>query len=285
ADNQPTEWLNLPASTFSGQSILLLISNPSLERALCKPLQFLGLHILSLSVEHFHRESFPKQSERLLVDDAALDRLDAEAQERLKLLISTLSKPLILLASPVRGEYERFLPAGIEPVMLNKPLTMKALVQVLACQQTCQQKCSSAGISCQVEKQNEAIETGPGATLRILVADDNRGNQMLIRTFLKKIDQSADFVDNGAEALQAVHETSYDLVFMDVNMPVMDGLEATRRIRAEIAADRQPWIVAITANVSAEDRQSCTDAGMNDFVEKPFAKAAFQRVLASVGEH
>ncbi|WLE97224.1 MAG: ATP-binding protein [Candidatus Electrothrix communis] len=281
ADNQPTEWLNLPASTFSGQSILLLISNPSLERALCKPLQFLGLHTLSLSVEHFHRESFPVRPERLLVDDAALDRLDAEAQERLKQLISTLPKPPILLASSVRGEYERFLPSGIDPVMLNKPLTMKALMQAL----TCQQQCCSAGISCQVEQQNEAFETGPGTTLRILVADDNRGNQMLIRAFLKKIDQSADFVNNGAEALQAVHETSYDLVLMDVNMPVMDGLEATRRIRAEIAADQQPQIVAITANVAAEDRQNCTEAGMNDFLEKPFAKAAFQRVVASVGEH
>ena len=283
ADNQPTEWLDFPlsASTFSDQSILLLISNSSLERALSKLLQFLGLHTIPLSVEHFHQASFPVRPERLLVDDAALDRLDAEAQERLKQLISTLPKQPILLASPVRGEYERFLPSGIEPVMLNKPLTMKALVQTLTCQQTCQQKCCSAGISCQVE----AIETSPGATLRILVADDNRGNQMLIRAFLKKIDQSADFVNNGAEALQAVHKTSYDLVLMDVNMPVMDGLEATRRIRTEISADRQPQIVAITANVAAEDRQSCTEAGMNDFLEKPFAKAAFQRVVASVGEH
>ncbi|MCI5212484.1 MAG: response regulator, partial [Candidatus Electrothrix sp. ATG2] len=120
--------------------------------------------------------------------------------------------------------------------------------------------------------------------LRVLAADDNRGNQVLIRTFLKKIDLPVDFVDNGEDVLRKVQETDYDVVFMDVNMPVMDGLEATRRIRAEITPERQPWIIAITANVAAEDRQACTDAGMNDFLEKPFAKAAFQRVLAAVRE-
>jgi CheY-like chemotaxis protein len=119
----------------------------------------------------------------------------------------------------------------------------------------------------------------------VLAADDNRGNQMLIRTFLKKFGLAVDIVDNGSEALHKMRETAYDVIFMDVNMPIMDGLEATRRIREEIASDRQPWIVAITANVAAEDRQRCTDAGMNDFLEKPFAKAAFERVLATVREN
>lgn len=118
----------------------------------------------------------------------------------------------------------------------------------------------------------------------MLAADDNMGNQVLIRTFLKKFGLTVDIVKNGEEALQKMHEASYDLIFMDVNMPVMDGLEATQRIRAEIAADRQPWIVALTANVAEEDRQRCLDAGMNDFLEKPFAMADFQRVLDAVGE-
>lgn len=81
-----------------------------------------------------------------------------------------------------------------------------------------------------------------------------------------------------------MQETDYDVVFMDVNMPIMDGLEATRRIRKDITPARQPWIIALTANVAAEDRQACIDAGMDDFLEKPFAKAAFQRVLTAVHE-
>ncbi|MCI5218759.1 MAG: response regulator, partial [Candidatus Electrothrix sp. LOE2] len=145
-------------------------------------------------------------------------------------------------------------------------------------------KTGTGTVPCQAEKKTEAAEPVEQGTLRVLAADDNRGNQMLIRTFLKKFGLSVDIVDNGSEALQKMQETAYDVIFMDVNMPIMDGLEATRRIREEIASERQPWIVAITANVAAEDRQRCTDAGMNDFLEKPFAKAAFERVLALAGE-
>ena len=283
AEEQPAEWVGLPIPEFSGQHIVLLISNPALERSLSRSLQFLGLQTLSVSVDQFEGADMRTQSDLLLVDDAALDRLNKQGQKRLKQLVNTLSRPPILLTYPVHAtEYERFLPIGIEPVVANKPLTMKELVQALTCEQTCE----PVVVPCQEEEQIDTeIESGVKPSLRILAADDNRGNQMLIRAFLKKFDLVADFAENGEEALQMVGETAYDLVFMDVNMPIMDGLEATRRIRAEVAADQQPWIVAITANVAAEDRLRCTDAGMNDFLEKPFAKAAFQRVLASVGEH
>ncbi len=286
AEEQPADWMGLPIPEFSGQRIFLLISNPALERSLNRLLQFLGLHTLSVPIDQFegaNQATQPAQSDLFLVDDAALDRLKKQGQERLKQLVNTLSRSPILLTYPVHAtEYERFLPTGIEPVVVNKPLTMKELVQALTCEQTCE----PVVVPCQEGKQIDTeIESGVQPSLRILAADDNRGNQMLIRTFLKQLDLVADFVENGAEALQRVHETAYDLVFMDVNMPVIDGLEATRRIRAEVAPDQQPWIVAITANVAAEDRLRCTDAGMNDFLEKPFAKAAFQRVLASVGEH
>ena len=282
SEDQPSEWRDLPPPAFSSQCILLLINNLSVEQALKKSLHFLGLRTISVSVEHleqFDPIEVPAQADLLLVDDAAIDRLNVQGQKRLKKLISDHPKAPILLAYPVHAtEYERFLPAGREPLLINKPLTMKELVHALAVEQNCQE----SSIPCYEEEMactgagTETIEQVP---LRVLAADDNRGNQMLIRTFLKKFDLVADFVENGADAVKAIHETSYDLVFMDVNMPVMDGLEATRRIRKEIAADQQPFIVAITANVMEDDRQNCLDAGMDDFIEKPFAKAAFQRVL------
>ncbi len=283
AEEQPATWMDLPVPEFSGQRILLLICNSALERTVERPLQFLGLHTLPVPVEHFATAELSPQPDMLLLDDTALGRLDILGRKRLKQFISTLSRPPILLAYPIYAiEYELFMPKGTEPVILNKPLTMKGLVHSL----TNEQVQGGTILPCQEKDAPDTIvASGKITALHILVADDNRGNQMLIRTFLKKFDLAADFADNGEDALQQIRATHYDLVFMDVNMPVMDGLEATRRIRTEIAADRQPWVVAITAAVSAEDRQSCHEAGMNDFLEKPFAMVAFQRVLASAREH
>ncbi len=115
---------------------------------------------------------------------------------------------------------------------------------------------------------------------KILIVEDNQTNQMLVRNFLARLGCQADVVDNGAKAVQALNEMAYDLVFMDINMPVMDGFEATKRIRAQISVDRQPWIVAITANVMEEDRRICRRAGIDDFVKNPFSKAEFVRILA-----
>jgi signal transduction histidine kinase/DNA-binding response OmpR family regulator len=282
AEKQPATWMDLPNPEFSGQRILLLICNGALEQTVARALQFLDLHAMSVPVKHFATADLYPQPDMLLLDDTALDRLDILGRKRLKQLITTLSRPPILLAYPIYAiEYEMFMPNGTEPVLLNKPLTMKGLVQSLFSNPTQ----GAVVLPCQEEEGPDTIaESSKRTALHILVADDNRGNQMLMRTFLKKFALGADFAENGEDALQQLHATHYDLVFMDVNMPVMDGLEATRRIRQEIAADRQPWIVAITANVSAEDQQCCHEAGMNDFLEKPFAMAAFQRVLETVWE-
>ncbi|WPD24468.1 MAG: response regulator [Candidatus Electrothrix scaldis] len=283
AEKQPATWMDLPVPEFSGQHMLLLICNAALEGTVDRPLQFLGLHTLSVSVERFATAELAPQTDMLLVDDTALYRLDISGRERLKQLISTLSRPPILLTYPIHSlEYDVFMPEGMEPLVINKPLTMRALMLALANGQTREE----AVVPCQEEKRPDVtVASREKTALHVLVADDNRGNQMLIRTFLKKFHLVADFAENGEDALQQVRETQYDLVFMDLNMPVMDGLEATRRIRTEIAADRQPWVVAITAAVAAEDRQSCHEAGMNDFLEKPFAMAAFQRVLETVREN
>ncbi|MCI5158860.1 MAG: response regulator, partial [Candidatus Electrothrix sp. AUS1_2] len=282
AEEQPATWLDLPAPEFSGKRILLLICNKALQGTVERPLQFLGLHTMPVRIEHFAATKLSAQPDMLLVDDAALYRLDIPGRERLKQLISTLSGPPIFLVYPIHSlEYELFIPSGMEPVMINKPLTMKALMQTLSDEQSR----GAAFLPCREEEEAEtAVAACERTALHVLVADDNRGNQMLVRTFLKKFDLTADFADNGEDALQQLLARHYDLVFMDVSMPVMDGLEATRRIRAEIPADRQPWVVAMTAAVAAEDRQSCREAGMNDFLEKPFALAAFQRVLETVRE-
>jgi PAS domain S-box-containing protein len=104
--------------------------------------------------------------------------------------------------------------------------------------------------------------------LRILVAEDNSVNQQLITLMLKKIGYRADVVANGLEVLEAVRLRSYDVILMDVQMPEMDGLEATRRILEMFRGDR-PHIVAATANALPEEREMCLAAGMDDYLSKP----------------
>ncbi len=118
--------------------------------------------------------------------------------------------------------------------------------------------------------------------LRVLVAEDNPVNQRVALMLLARMGYRPDVAGNGAEVLEALRGRPYDLVLMDVRMPEMDGITATRRIRAELPPERQPHIVAMTANAMAEDRETCRAAGMDDFIAKPVRVVELARVLRRV---
>jgi PAS domain S-box-containing protein len=118
--------------------------------------------------------------------------------------------------------------------------------------------------------------------LRILLVEDNPVNQKLALLLLARIGYRADFANNGCEALLSVQRQPYDVIFMDMHMPEMDGLEATRLIRALDLQGARPWIVALTANAMHEDRRTCLAAGMDDFVSKPIQSGDLRRALLKV---
>jgi CheY-like chemotaxis protein len=105
--------------------------------------------------------------------------------------------------------------------------------------------------------------------LRILVAEDNGNNQKLIRLILQRMGYLPEIAGNGKEAVASLERQPYDVVLMDVQMPEMDGLEATSRIRSQFPQERQPYIIAMTANAMQGDREQCLAAGMDDYVRKP----------------
>ena len=117
--------------------------------------------------------------------------------------------------------------------------------------------------------------------LRILVAEDNHVNQILIRKLLDKLGYACEIVDDGAKVLQELVRNSYDVVLMDCQMPVLDGLEATRRIRAGEAGETNAKvpIVALTAHALQEDRAQCLEAGMDDYLSKPLHLDQLSKVL------
>jgi CheY-like chemotaxis protein len=104
--------------------------------------------------------------------------------------------------------------------------------------------------------------------LRILLAEDNVVNQKLALRLLEQMGYRADVASNGIEAVESLERQSYDVILMDVQMPEMDGLEATRKIR-KLTSALQPHIIAMTANAMEGDRELCLSAGMDDYISKP----------------
>jgi GAF domain-containing protein/CheY-like chemotaxis protein len=161
--------------------------------------------------------------------------------------------------------------------VLTKPVKPSALHDVLVT------VLNSTGAADRTVRAPDRPSIDPGLAARhpltILLAEDNAVNQKLALRLLQNMGYSADVAGDGARAVEAVEGGSYDVVLMDVQMPELDGLEATRRIRARWP-ERRLHIIAMTANAMAGDRDACLAAGMNDYISKPIDPAMLAEALA-----
>ncbi len=187
--------------------------------------------------------------------------------------------PLVMLSSLGRrdmntGElnFSAYLTKPIKPSQLHD-----ALVTVLAGQ-------GQRSRPSEPRKSEFDSHLGERLPLSILLAEDNATNQKLAIRLLGRMGYEADLVETGLAAVEAVAGEEYDVVLMDLQMPEMDGLEATRLIRRNGQHDQRPYIVAMTANAMAGDRERCLAAGMNDYVSKPVRVKALVEALTRAGE-
>ena len=124
------------------------------------------------------------------------------------------------------------------------------------------------------------VAAADASPMHVLLAEDNPTNQYLLNAYLRAAGHAVEMVANGVEAVAAASRGGFDVVLMDVQMPELDGLAATRRIRALAGPASQVPIVALTANAMMRDRDACFEAGMTDYLPKPIDVAALHRALA-----
>ncbi len=121
--------------------------------------------------------------------------------------------------------------------------------------------------------------------MKILVAEDNLINRKLVTTLLSSMGFKVNSVINGLEAYEMVKRMDFDIVLMDIQMPEMSGIEATLKIREEVPVERQPLIIALTANVLAEDKETCIKSGMVDYMTKPVNFNLLHEMLIKWGNY
>lgn len=180
--------------------------------------------------------------------------------------------PIMLLSSV--GDDRCKLNSELFTAVINKPVREAVLFRQIVMQIKKQERTFIEDVH---DKKKLSVEFAKQHPLTILVADDNPINYRLAERVLTKLGYSPDKASHGREALNAVQEKHYDVVFMDVQMPDMDGLEATRQIRNR--EQHQPIIVAMTANAMQGDREVCITAGMDDYISKPIKLESIVDIL------
>ena len=196
--------------------------------------------------------------------------------EQIRKITGLETLPLILLSS-YGYHLEKSPDLSFFAATLTKPLKFSslpsALLTVLKKDKPVENKPADAGIN----KFNKEI--GENYPLKILVAEDNKVNQKVALRFLEKLGYRADVAFDGKEAVEALKRQSYDLILMDIQMPVMDGEQATIQIRKDFDREHQPIIVAMTANALKSDREKYISSGIDDFIIKPFKMDELVHVL------
>ena len=189
-----------------------------------------------------------------------------------------ITVPLILIGNI--SELGRLEQLSIFDDSLSRPLTHSSFLEVMSNIFLEQANGYAVEVRAPIHENNDLGITLP---LEILVADDDKVNQMVAMRIFANLGYHPDIADDGKEVLDRCAQHKYDLIFMDVNMPTMNGLEATKKLHATYLNGDRPRIIAMTANAMEADRKTCLEAGMDNYMSKPFRIDNLQSILLHYG--
>ncbi len=261
ADGGPK--LNTRQPSVDGKRILVVDDNSTSRRILATVMDRWGVETVSVGsgTEAMARLKSGETFDACLLDLEMPEMNGMRLAERIREVYPGDRVPILIMSPIGQRLTNRKLVEGV----VKKPIKHGQLLETLLRALT----------------SDEAHESEPQAShpldtrmageypLRILIAEDNLINQKVALRLLERLGYEADVVANGMEALVAVRHVHYDVILMDVQMPEMDGLEATRQLCKQHAPDERPRIIAVTADAQASDREACLRAGMDDYLSKP----------------
>lgn len=271
-------------SALAGMRLLLVDDNPTNRR-------ILRLQCKKWGIQNEAADSGANALEMLrkgaTFDAAILDMQMPEMDgimlaRRIRAELPNLGMPLILLTSmglwadTPREDVALFLSCVNKPVKPSQLFAILAQARGVAGEPAAQTKAPAPP-----RKEKERLSDR--FPLEILLVDDNAINQKVALRLLQQMGYKADVANNGLEAVSAAERKCYDMVLMDVQMPELDGMDATRRIR-KLTLARQPIIIAMTANAMRGDREKCIESGMDDYLTKPIQPERLQQTIAEWAE-
>jgi signal transduction histidine kinase/CheY-like chemotaxis protein/HPt (histidine-containing phosphotransfer) domain-containing protein len=267
---------------LAAKHLLIVDRHPQSRQAICMYAQSIGMRVSAASSA---LEALAWADCGAQFDVAVADMRDANGEQislaiQLRELSHRPALPVILLA-PL-GMQDNRTRAGEYDLLLHKPLKLSQLEAALFQIFADQTQPEAAAIA----QHQPTVPDTMSALPRILIAEDDRANQQLALRVLQIMGYPHAAVSTGAQTLAMLEREYYDIVLLDIHMPDLDGLAATRLIRRHYRAERQPYLIAITASASPDIRAECLSAGMNDYLSKPLQipqlQAAITRYQASI---